>query len=378
MAIDFTNLVILGSMGAKLRSTIEIAKPDLGIAEILAAVRVIRSGNLAQGSEVAKFEEEFSSLALDGNASSIAVNSGTNGLILSLMALGIKKGDEVIVPSFTFAATANAVVLAGGVPIFADVELSTFNLDPAHVESLITSRTMAIMPVHLYGNPAKMKKFQEIASKHSLALIEDAAQAHLAETDGQKVGTFGDCAVFSFYPTKNMTSAEGGMVTTKSPEITRKIKLLRNQGMEIRYQNEIAGFNNRMSDLHAAIGRAQLGKLEKSTNVRLRNAEFLSSHITGVNVPIIPANSRHVFHQYTLTTIGSASHRDDYIQKLTAEKIGTGIYYPTPVHRLPSFSLKLQLQNTELLAGACFSIPVRPGLSRRELEEICEVINSLA
>jgi perosamine synthetase len=239
---------------------IPAAKPIIGDEERAAVDAVLASGMLAQGAEVATFEQEFSDVLLDGRAV-VAVNSGTAGQHLGLLASGVGPGDEVIVPSFTFAATANSVALTGATPVFADIEPNHFCLDPADVASRITERTVGIMPVHLYGHPADMNGFEALAAKHGLALYEDAAQAHGASLDGRKVGTFGRFAMFSLYPTKNMTSGEGGMVSTGDAGVERMLRLLRNQGMEKQYENEVVGFNARMTNIHAAIGRVQLTKV---------------------------------------------------------------------------------------------------------------------
>ncbi len=336
---------------------------------------VVLSGNLAQGAEVAAFENEFSGVASAG-LHSVAVNSGTSALHMALIALGIGSGDEVIVPSFTFAATANAVRLVDAVPVFVDIEPSTFCLDPQCVESAVTDRTKAIMPVHLYGHPADMTRIMEIARRHGLLVLEDAAQAHLATWDGRFVGSIGDAAAFSFYPTKNMTSGEGGMVVTGDSDVARTVRLLRNQGMETRYANEIVGFNTRMTDVHAAIGRVQLRRLEEWTATRERNAAFLSEHLRGVTVPTTSADARHVFHQYTVRIEGGA--RDDFSAALAARGVGSGVYYPTPVHRLPSFGLECDLPETETAAAEVLSLPVHPALSSADLEAIVAGVNAVA
>src|SRR5690349_3000452 len=249
------------------------ARPVIGEAEIEAAVRVLRSGMVVQGPEVAAFEAEFGEVV--GGRHCVAVNSGTSALQLSLMALGFGPGDEIIVPSFSFAASANAVRLVGATPVFADIEAASFNLDPDAVAAAITPRTVAIMPVHLYGHPAAMDRIMPIAEAHGLAVVEDAAQAHAAALHGTPVGAFGAVGCFSFYPTKNMHSLEGGMVTTADAELARTLRLLRNQGMEQRYQNEIVGANMRMTDVAAAIGRVQLTQLAGWTERRRANAAYL-------------------------------------------------------------------------------------------------------
>src|SRR5690606_19234427 len=307
---------------------------------------------------------EFSAI-VDGRHS-VAVNSGTSALHMSLIAAGIGAGDEVIVPSFSFAATANAVHLSGATAVFADIETDYFALDPAAVEAAITPRTKAILPLHLYGHPANLPALSEIAQRHGLTLVEDAAQAHAAAIDGIPVGAWGDAASFSFYPTKNMTSGEGGMVTTGSDEVARQMRLLRNQGMEKRYANEVIGFNTRMTDIHAAIGRVQLTKLASWTAQRQANAKFLTENITGVITPKTAANAVHVFHQYTVRVDGS--DRDAFAAELTRRGVGSGVYYPTPIHRLPSFDLTLDLPATELAASQVLSLPVYPSLTQGELE----------
>jgi dTDP-4-amino-4,6-dideoxygalactose transaminase len=295
---------------------------------------------------------------------------------LSLLAAGIKQGDEVIVPSFTFAATANAVALTGATPVFVDIDPQTFNIDPAAIEAAITPHTRAIQVVHLYGQPAAMKEIMAIASRHELLVLEDAAQAHLASLNGTPVGTFGATGVFSFYPTKNMTSGEGGMITTASAEIARQCRLLRNQGMETRYVNEIIGFNTRMTDIHAAIGRVQLAKLAGWTAQRRSNAKFLDTHLEGVVTPYVAIGAFHVYHQYTIRVTGH--DRDLFSAEMSKQGIGNGVYYPTPVHLLPSFSHAFDLPETTRATKEVISIPVHPSLSEEDLEKIVAVINSIA
>lgn len=353
---------------------IPAAKPLIGDEERAAVDRVMLSGMLAQGPEVAAFEHEFSALVEGRHC--IAVNSGTSALHLSLIAAGIGAGDEVIVPSFSFAATANAVQLAGATAVFADIEADYFALDPAAAEAAITPRTKAIMPVHLYGHPANMVAFADIARRHNILLIEDAAQAHAASVGGKPVGTWSEAASFSFYPTKNMTSGEGGMVTTASDSIARQMRLLRSQGMEKRYENEIFGFNNRMTDIHAAIGRVQLTKLAGWTAKRQANAAFLSENITGVVTPPTAPGATHVFHQYTIRVVDH--DRDRFAEELAARGVGSGVYYPTPIHRLPSFKQSLDLPNTELAATQVLSLPIYPSLTDTELETIATAVSAVA
>ena len=353
---------------------IPAAKPLVGDEERAAVDRVLKSGMLAQGPEVAAFEEEFSKYV--GGYKCVAVNSGTSGLHMAMVAAGIKAGDEVIVPSFTFAATANSVALAGGTPVFVDIDPRTFNIDPAAIEAAITPKTKAIQPVHLYGQPAQMDKIMQIAKQHNLLVLEDAAQAHLATFNGQYVGSFGLGATFSFYPTKNMTSGEGGIISCATDEFARMCKLLRNQGMEKRYENEVVGFNTRMTDIHAAIGREQLKKIEGWTKTRQENAKFLNENLKGVVTPYLIPGATHVYHQYTIRVVGH--DRDKFAEEMTKRGVGSGVYYPIPVHQLPSFKLKFDLPNTTAACKEVLSIPVHPALSHSDLETVVEVINSIA
>ena len=354
---------------------ISAAKPLIGDEEREAVDRVLRSGMIAQGPEVAAFEQEFAA-QLVGGRTCVAVSSGTAGLHLGLLAAGIGAGDEVIVPSFTFAATANSVALAGATPVFADIDPVTYCLDPASVEAAMTDRTAAIMPVHLYGHPADVTALSEIARRHGAQLLEDAAQAHGASWQGAPVGSFGTFAMFSLYPTKNMTSGEGGMVSCATDEVVRMVKLLRNQGMERRYENEVVGFNERMTDLHAAIGRVQLGKLPAWNAQRQANAAFLNSNLEGVVVPSVAPGATHVWHQYTIRV---PQDRDAFAKALAQEHgVGSGVYYPIPNHQLPSFGLTVDLPVTAQACAEVLSLPVHPALSQDDLERIVAGVNAVA
>lgn len=353
---------------------IPAARPIIGDDERKAVDEVLASGGLAQGPQVAAFETEFSDLV--GGAHCVAVNSGTSALHMALIALGVSHGDEVIVPSFTFAATANSVALTGATPVFVDIDERTFCMDPQAVASAITARTKAVMPVHLYGHPADMTRIGALARDHGLLVLEDAAQAHAASWDGVSVGALGDAAAFSFYPTKNMTSGEGGMVTTGSQDVARTVRLLRNQGMEQRYHNEIVGFNTRMTDIHAAIGRVQLGKLAGWTAQRQSNAQFLTENLHGVVTPFVDPRAVHVYHQYTIRVPGH--DRDAFVSALADKGVGSGVYYPIPVHRLPSFDLDVDLPVTARVADEVISLPVHPSLTQSDLETVVSAVNSVA
>jgi perosamine synthetase len=352
---------------------IPAAKPLIGAEERDAVDRVLRSGMIAQGPEVEAFEQEFATLVDDHHC--VAVNSGTSALHLGLLAAGIGAGDEVIVPSFSFAATANAVRLAGAEPVFVDIDPASFCLHPAAVAAAVTTRTAAIMPVHLYGHPADMPALQQIADRHGLLVIEDAAQAHRARLDDRPVGSFGAVAAFSFYPTKNMTTGEGGMIVARDGEVARLARLLRNQGMEQRYRNEVIGFNTRMTDIAAAIGRVQLAKLEGWTARRRQLASQLDSgliDLDGVIAPPVTPGAFHVYHQYTIRV---TEDRDGVQKRLADAGVGSGVYYPTPIHELPSFGLDLELPETARAAAEVLSLPVHPALSDDDVQAVLQGVH---
>jgi perosamine synthetase len=352
---------------------IPAARPLIGDDERAAVDAVLQSGMIAQGPQVAAFEEEFSEVVAGREC--IAVNSGTSALHLALLAMGVGPGDEVIVPSFTFAATGNSVAITGATAVFVDIEPDYFTIDPGQIEQAITDRTRAIIPVHLYGHPAEMRQIMAIAEDAGVQVLEDAAQAHLSALDGRPVGAWGNAAAFSFYPTKNMTAGEGGMIVTNDPELARTARLLRNQGMEKRYHNEIAGLNNRMTDIHAAIGRVQLGKLVGWTDQRQQNAKFLDAHLQGVTVPPVAADAAHVYHQYTIRVAGD---RDAFAERLADAGVGSGVYYPVPIHTLPTFGLDTDLPHTAAAAEQVISLPVHPALSQDDLETVVTAVNSVA
>ncbi|MGM7668523.1 DegT/DnrJ/EryC1/StrS family aminotransferase [Microbacterium sp. A93] len=363
-------------------TTIPVAKPQIGAEERQAVDRVMSTGMVAQGPEVAAFEVEFSEVLVPG-AHSVAVNSGTSALHLGLLAAGIGAGDEVIVPAFTFAATANSVALTGATPVFADIDPRTFNLDPSSAAEAVTERTRAIMPVHLYGQAADMDGFEALAEKHGLAILEDAAQAHASSWNGRPVGSFGSFAAFSLYPTKNMTSGEGGMVTTNDGEFARRVRVLRNQGMEKQYRNEVVGLNNRMTDIHAAIGRVQLTKILDWTARRQSNAAVLDeglAGLSGVVTPQVAGQATHVYHQYTIRLSGStAQERDAFVTALKDEHgVGAGVYYPVPVNRLESFLVEADLPHTESAAQEVLSLPVHPALEESDLQRIVTAVDAVA
>ena len=349
--------------------------PSIGLREKLVTWKQLSSGQLAQGKKVAEFEERFKSVS--STEFCVAVNSGTSALHVGLLAAGIGPGDEVIVPSFTFAATANSVALTGAKPIFCDVEKDFFTLDPLRVEELITPKTKAIMTVHLYGQMSDMTALQALAKKHNLHLFEDAAQAHGAALGGQPAGSWGDFGAFSFYPTKNMTTGEGGLISTSNPQLARASQMLRNQGMLQRYKNEVVGLNNRMTEVAAAIGLVQLTRLKKFNENRMNNADFYFQNLSGVSgiqLPKVRPDSNHVFHQFTLLV---PEGRDVLHKRLAELGVDTGIYYPTPVHQLPAFAQTIELPVTAWLADACLSIPIAPSTTRAQLKFVVKAIRQV-
>ena len=355
---------------------IPLARPIIGAEEREAVDKVLASGSLAQGADVAAFEEEFA--AAVGAPHAVAVNSGTSALHLMLLALGLGAGDDVIVPSFTFAATANSVALTGATPVFADIDPRTFCITADSVRAAATERTRAVMPVHLYGHPAPMTELRDLCLEQGWLLVEDAAQAHLATVDGRPVGTWGATAAFSFYPTKNMTTGEGGIVTAADPEVVRTIRLLRNQGMEARYQNEIVGFNTRMTNIAGAIGRVQLKKLPKWTESRIANASALSeglADLADVETPYVDPSVVHVFHQYTIRLRRGAP--EELQGHLKGLGIDSGVYYPVPVHRLRPFADQVaELPETDRAASSVLSLPVHPSLSADDLGRVAAGVRS--
>lgn len=346
---------------------IPIAKPLMGDEEKEAIVAVLESGMLAQGPKVAEFEMAFA--AMCGVRHAVATSSGTTALHLALLAHGIGPGDEVITSPFTFIATANVILFVGAKPVFVDIDESSYNIDPSLVEAKITPRTKALMPTHLFGNPCDMEAIMAIAARHGLVVVEDAAQAHGASINGKKVGSFGT-GCFSFYPTKNMTTAEGGMVTSDDDQVAERVRLLRNHGMKRRHHHELLGYNFRMTDLQAALGLAQLAKLKVFNEKRIANARYLTERLRDVITPQVKDGYRHVFHQYTIRAKGD---RDKVAEELRGRGIGIGIYYPLPVHKQPIYrelGYADRLPVAEAMSREVLSLPVHPALSQADLEKI--------
>lgn len=354
---------------------INMAKPIMEAEEKKAVLEVLDSGILAQGPRTAAFEESFAKMC--GTQYAIATSSGTTALHIALLAHGIKPGDEVITSPFTFIASANSVLFVGAKPVFVDIDPRTFNIDPNQIEAVITPRTRAIIPVHLYGLCCDMEPILSIAKKYKLVIIEDACQSHGSEYKGKKAGSFGT-GTFSFYPTKNMTSAEGGMITTSDAAIAEHCKVIRNHGMRKRYYHDELGFNFRMTDLNAAIGLSQLQKLERFNNQRRQNAAYYTKNLKGVIPPFVPEGYFHVYHQYTIRVLDGK--RDALRDHLKSKEIGSEIYYPVPINQqgfyMERFGADKHFPHTELSSAEVLSIPIHPSLTEKDLEKVVREINS--
>ncbi|HEY2599249.1 MAG TPA: DegT/DnrJ/EryC1/StrS family aminotransferase [Candidatus Dormibacteraeota bacterium] len=355
---------------------IPLSRPWIGPEEKAAVIEVLESGMLAQGPRVAALEEAFTSVT--GARHAIATSSGTTGLHLALLAHGVGPGDEVITSPFTFIASVNAILFTGAKPVFADIDEATFNIDPARLEAAITPRTKAVMPVHIYGQPCDMDEISAMAQRRGVILLEDAAQAVGATYRGRHVGTFGT-AVFSLYATKNVMTGEGGMITTESDEVADRARLLRNHGMRNRYEYEMLGYNFRLTDLLAAIGIVQLGRLEETTRRRRSNADYLNAHLRGVRTPVVKEGRDHAWHQYTVM-LPKGVDRSDVVRRLSAAGIGTGVFYPLGAHRFPHIQAEtgdVDLPVTDRVAASVLSLPVHPLLEPSDLERITAAVNSL-
>lgn len=346
-------------------------------------LEVLRSGMIAQGKVVAEFEEKFAQLCDVEHA--IAVNNGTTSLVASLQALQLKPGDEVITSPFTFIATLNAILEAGATAVFVDINLEDFCLDPAKIREAITSRTKVIMPVNLYGQMADLIEIREIANEYGLRIIEDSAQSHGATVEGKKSGSF-DIGSFSFYATKNLTTGEGGMITTNDSQVADRLRILRNQGMKARYQYEMAGHNYRLTDLQAALAIEQLDNYQETVAQRRNNASYYSENlndISGLNIPRVMDGRTHVWHQYTLR-VGADSkiNREELASGLDDAGISSGFYYPKLVFDYPTYSGRPDIivhssEQAQLASEESISIPVHQYLNNEDLAYVVEVIRKV-
>lgn len=357
---------------------IPISRPDIGEAEEEAVLEVLRSGMLAMGRRTAEFEGAWA--AYCGVKHAVLMSNGTVALEAVLRALGIGPGDEVVTVSFTFNATVSAILQVGARPVLVDVRPDDFCMDPDRVEAAITAHTKAILPVHLYGLMADMDPLVEIAQRHGIPIVEDAAQAHGASYRGRRAGQFGP-AMFSLYATKNLMTGEGGFATTDDDALADGLRLYRNHGMRVRYHHDELGTNFKSTDLASALGLAQLARLDERTAQRRRNAARLTEGLRGYATPTVPEDREHVWHQYTMRFPGE---RQQVIDGLTDRGIGTLIYYPVPVHRqayLQAFmpgAADLALPVTNRLADEVLSIPVRPNLTEAELDAVIAAVREVA
>jgi len=368
----------------KMRDLIRINQPLIGKEEVDAVTEVLKSGILTEksgmGPRVLEFEKDFARYI--GAKHAAAVSSGTATLHIALMVAGVRQGDEVVLPSFTFHSTAEMVLLTGAEPVFADVDPDTYTVTAETVESVVTRKTKAIMPVHLYGLPADLGPLQKLARERGIVLIEDAAQAHGSEYNGSKIGSIGDMTCFSFYAGKNMTTGEGGMFTTNDDDYAEKVRMIRSHGEQRPYWPVTVGNNYRMTEIMAAMGIAQLKKLPSFLERRRKNAEFLNERLKvlgKVIPPKEPEGRRHAWYLYTLRLRGAnAGKRNKVVEKLRSKNIEAGVYYESPLHMLPLYrelsKSRRPLPETEKACRQVFSVPVHPKIDEPELDYIFETL----
>jgi dTDP-4-amino-4,6-dideoxygalactose transaminase len=355
---------------------IPIAKPIIGEEEKLEVLEVLESGRLAQGTKVCEFESQFA--AWCGVEHAVAVSSGTAALHIALLAHGIGSRDEVITSPFSFIASANCILYVGARPVFADIEPDFFTIDPVEIRQQITNQTRVIIVVHLYGQPCDMQAIAALAEEHDLVIIEDACQAHGARLDDCMVGSFGT-ACYSFYSSKNMTTAEGGMITTHDTEVAERARMIRDHGALQRNVHEILGFNLRMTEMQAALGLVQLPKLEAWNDRRGANATFLTEHLgdlPGLSTPQIRPGARHVFHQYTIRL----QNRDAVASEMRNRGVEVGVYYPIPIYKQPLYrklGFTEELACVEAASREVLSLPVHPALNEDDLETIVHELATL-
>lgn len=366
-----------------MKKTIPLARPWFTEAEATAAANVVRSGWLISGPIVQRFEKEFAKKI--GAKYAVAVNSGSSALLIAQQALGIGRGDEVIVPDMTFISTATSSLYLGACPVFADIELSTYGIDPTHIEKHITPRTKAIIPVHYAGQAADMEGVLSVAKKHNLFVIEDAAEAHLATYHGRPVGTFGDIGIFSFTPSKPMTTGEGGMLVTNNEKLARKCRLIRNFHDKGKFEHTDFGFHFRMPEVMGAIGLVQLKKLSAAIKKRRSLAAAYTKAFS--RLPLILPTEREVgamkFQLYTLRLdlANLTVSRDEFVEKLLDAGIQSRLYYP-PLHRQGVFRKKIvhddsEFPNTTIFAKSAFSLPIYPGLKIEEQTYIISTVKKI-
>lgn len=341
---------------------------------------VLRSGKFIQGPNVKAFEAEIAEYL--GVRHAVSCNSGTDALTVSLHALGVGPGDEVITTPFTFMATASAIGQVGAVPVFVDIDPETLNIDPALINDKVTERTKAIIPVHLYGHAAEMPAILELAEEHDLVVVEDVAQAMGGTIGGKMLGTLGAAGAFSFFPTKTLGAfGDGGMISTNDPGLAEKLRMYCAHGSKQKYRNELMGYNSRLDEIQAAILRPKLSRLAEATAARRRIAQLYDELLEGVPIPVRPPIQRpgvaHVYHQYTVL-LEDGVQRERLSDKLNEMGVGTMVYYPVPLHRLPVFShLDVSLPVSEAAAERVLSLPIWPGLKDDQVVRVVETLRGL-
>ncbi len=362
---------------------IPIAKPLVGEEELAAVKEVLASGQLVQGPRAEAFEKDFA--AWVGRKHAVAVTSGTAALHLALLAHGIGKAQEVVIPPLTFFATASTVLQVGAKPTFVDVDRASYNLDPSKLAGVITRRTAAILPVHLYGRTVDMDPVIEAAREHDAVVIEDACQAHGAEYHGKKAGRLGDTACFSFYATKNMTTGEGGMIVTDRDDVAERARLLRDHGQAAKYDHVILGYNLRMTEIAAAIGLVQLRKLEGWVRQRRENARALTKGLEGIEGLVPPSEGNwmvHAYYQYILRAEPSFRlSRDEIVAAMTEEGIGCRPSYPMPLYKqkaLVDLKIRGRCPVAEDVIGRLFELPVHPALTPQDVDAIVNAVDRVS
>jgi dTDP-4-amino-4,6-dideoxygalactose transaminase len=361
---------------------ITINAPQIGDEEIEAVVKVMKSGGLTHGlgagPMVTQFESSFAKFMKAKHA--VAMNTGTAALHSSLLAAGVGKGDEVVLPSFTFVATAEVVVMVGAKPVFVEIDPFTYNMDPDAVKKVVTKKTRAIIPVDLYGLPAETQPIREIADKHGLKIIEDAAQAHGSSYRGKPPGAFADAACWSFYGSKNMTTGEGGMITTNDDEIAETVRVIRSHGEKEKYMSTMLGHNYHMPEIQAAIGRVQLKRLPKFVAKRSANVKRLSERLKkakDLQLPEVPEGCKHSWYLYTVRLKGATKkQRDRLVEDLKKNGIGAVACYMNPIHLMPFYAKlgKHRLPETEKASKQVLSLPVHPGVTPKQIDFIAETL----
>jgi dTDP-4-amino-4,6-dideoxygalactose transaminase len=364
---------------------IQVAKPNVGEEEAAAVREVLLSGNYVSGAKVEEFERRFAEYI--GVKYAIAVNSGTTALHTALEAMGIGKGDEVIVPPLTFFATISAVLYLRAVPIFADIDLDDLCLSPSSVEERITTRTKAIIPVHLFGAAAKLNDFLFLSERYNLCILEDCAQAHGTAYKGTKVGAIGKAGAFSFFATKHMTTGEGGVITTNDNSIAKTASIIRNHGMVGRDQHAVLGYNNRMTEIEAAMGLVQLSKLDKLNAKRIKNSQYLIAELLKLKWTKVPGLSKENTHTYFWCPLMIDENKtdknlDELKLYLKSNHIGFRHRYNEPLYKQPvlkkydSGYSKIFLPNVENVSGKIIGLPNHPDLKKDDLDRIIKVLQN--